>query len=116
MVVGHPVVGMSWEGFVIETLLSLAPNRTEASFYRSAGGAEIDLILTLPGRGPWAIEVKRSLDPRPRKGYHSACEDVRPEAKFVVYPGDERYRVARDVEAITVFDLANEVAGSARWP
>ena len=116
MVVGHPVVGMSWEGFVIETLLSLAPNRTEASFYRSAGGAEIDLILTLPGRGPWAIEVKRSLDPRPRRGFHSGCEDVRPEAKFVVYPGDERYRIAEDVEVVTVFDLANEVAGSARWP
>ena len=72
-VVGHPVVGMGWEGFVIETLLSFAPDRAEASFYRSSGGAEIDLILTLPGRPPWAIEVKRSLDPRPRKGFHSAC-------------------------------------------
>jgi hypothetical protein len=111
-VVGHPVVGMSWEGFVIETLLSFAPNRAEASFYRSSGGAEIDLILTLPGRAPWAIEVKRSLDPRPRKGFHSACKDVRPEAKFVVYPGDERYRLAEDIEAVTVLDLAREVAGS----
>ena len=115
-IVGHPVVGASWEGFVIETLLSVAPNRAEASFYRSSGGAEIDLILTLPGRGPWAIEVKRSLDPRPRKGYHSGCRDVRPEAKFVVYPGDERYRIAEDIEAVTVLDLANEVAGSGRWP
>ena len=115
-IVGHPVVGASWEGFVIETLLSVAPNRAEASFYRSSGGAEIDLILTLPGREPWAIEVKRSLDPRPRKGFHSGCQDVRPEAKFVVYPGDERYRIAEDIEAVTVLDLANEVAGSGRWP
>ena len=99
-VVGHPVVGMSWEGFVIETLLSFAPDRA----------AEIDLILTLPGRAPWAIEVKRSLDPRPRKGFHSACEDVRPEAKFVVYPGDERFRLAEDIEAVTVLDLAQQVA------
>ena len=109
-IVGHPVVGASWDGYVIETLLSVAPDPAEASFYRSAGGAEIDLVLTLPGRGPWAIEVKRSLDPRPRRGYHSACEDVRPEAKFVVYPGDERYRIADDIEAVTVLDLANEVA------
>ncbi|MDE0287809.1 MAG: ATP-binding protein [bacterium] len=109
-IVGHPVVGASWEGFVIETLLSVVPSRAEASFYRSSGGAEIDLVLTLPGRGPWAIEVKRSLDPRPRKGFHSACGDVRPEAKLVVYPGAERYRVTEDIEAISVLDLAHEVA------
>ena len=111
-VTGHPVVGMSWEGFVMETLLSVAPSRTEASFYRASGGAEIDLILTLPGREPWAIEIKRSLDPRPRRGFHSACEDVRPEAKFVVYPGNERFRIAEDIEAVTVVDLANDVAGA----
>ncbi len=115
-VVGHPVVGASWEGFVVETILSLAPNRAEANFYRSSGGAEIDLILTLPGRKPWAIEVKRSLDPRPRRGFHNACEDVRPEAKFVVYPGDERYRLAKDIEAVTVLDIASEVAGSSKRP
>ena len=115
-VVGHPVVGMSWEGFVIETLLSFAPDRADASFYRSSGGAEIDLILTLPGRAPWAIEVKRSLDPRPRRGFHNACKDVRPEAKFVVYPGDERYRLAEDIEAVTVLDLARRVARSATRP
>ncbi|MYB50275.1 MAG: ATP-binding protein [Dehalococcoidia bacterium] len=111
-VIGHPVVGMSWEGFVTETLLSVAPSRTEASFYRASGGAEIDLILTLPGREPWAIEIKRSLDPRPRRGFHSACDDVRPEAKFVVYPGEEQFKIAEDVEAVTVVDLANEVAGA----
>ena len=113
-IVGHPIVGASWEGYVIEALLSVAPDRADASFYRSSGGAEIDLVLTLPGREPWAIEVKRSLDPRPRKGFHSGCVDVRPEAGFVVYPGDERYMVASGVEAVTVLDLANEVAGSGR--
>ena len=110
-VLGHPVVGASWEGFVVETLLSVAPERTEASFYRSSGGAEIDLILTLPGRGAWAIEIKRSLNPRPRRGFYSACEDVEPEARFVVYPGEDRYRVAREVEAVGVWGLAGEVVG-----
>ena len=108
-IVGHPVVGTSWEGFVIETLLSVAPDRAEASFYRSSGGAEIDLVLTLPGREPWAIEVKRSLNPRPARGFHSACQDVRPEAKFVVYPGEERYKVAGDTEAVSLLDLVKEV-------
>ena len=109
-VLGHPVVGHSWEGFVIENLMSVAPVGTEASFYRSASGAEIDLVLRLPGRGVWAIEVKRSLDPRPSRGFHSACEDVGPERKFVVYPGDERYRLARDVVATPLTPLARDVA------
>ena len=111
-VLGHPVVGLSWEGFVVETLLSIAPDRTDASFYRASGGAEIDLLLTMPGRGTWAIEIKRTLNPRPRRGFHSACEDVGPEAKFVVYPGQERYSVGRDVEALGIADMAEEVLGA----
>ena len=113
-ILGHPIVGLSWEGFVIESILSIAPDRTEASFYRASGGAEIDLILTLPGRRPWAVEVKRSLNPRPSKGFHSACQDVEPEAKFVVYPGEERYRVAEDIEALRLVDLADKVSGKSQ--
>ena len=113
-IVGHPIVGLSWEGFVIESLLSVAPDRTEASFYRASGGAEIDLILTLPGRRPWAVEIKRSLNPRPSRGFHSACQDVEPEEKFVVYSGDERYRVAEDVEALRLVDLADKMS-ERRW-
>jgi predicted AAA+ superfamily ATPase len=64
---GHPVVGPSWEGFVIENLLAAAPARTGSSFYRTARGAEIDLLLALGGRhGTWAIEIKRGLAPKVR--------------------------------------------------
>ena len=115
-ILGHPIAGLSWEGSVIDSLLSVAPDRTEASFYRASGGAEIDLVLTLPGRQPWAIEIKRSLNPRPSRGFHSACEDVEPEARFVVYPGGERYRVAQDVEALRVVDLASEIAARTSVP
>ena len=108
-VLGHPVVGQSWEGFVIENLLTVAPSRSEAFFYRASGGAEIDLVLTLPGRRPWAIEIKRSLDPRPAKGFHSACEDVRPEVRFVVYPGVERFALSKETEAINPYDLAEQI-------
>jgi hypothetical protein len=110
-VLGHPVAGLSWEGFVIENLLSVAPQGSDANFYRASGGAEIDLLLKLPGHKPWAIEIKRNLDPRPRKGFYSACIDVKPEARFVVYPGAERFPVAQNIEAISLKALAREVAG-----
>lgn len=104
-VLGHPVSGFGWEGFVIENLLSVAPERSEASFYRSSGGAEIDLVLTLPGREPWAIETKRRLAPKPARGFYSACEVINPEARFVVYPGSERFPISRGVEAIGLKEL-----------
>ena len=105
---GHPVVGASWEGFVIENLLAVAPPRTMASFYRTLAGAEIDLLLELPGkRGPWAIEIKRGLSAGPGRGFHHAREDVKPERAFIVYSGEERYPIAKDVEAIGLREMAS---------
>ncbi len=100
---GHPVLGSSWEGFVIENLLATCPPRTTASFYRTAAGAEIDLLLEMPGKlGLWAIEIKRSLTARPGKGFHNAREDLEPSRAFIVYAGEERYPVGREVEAISL--------------
>lgn len=109
-ILGHPVVGPSWEGFVIENLLSVAPERADAGFYRASGGAEIDLVLTFPGQRVWAIEIMRSLDPKPARGFHSGCKDVKPDARFVVYPGDERFSISRNIEAINIDALAREIA------
>ncbi len=103
---GHPVVGASWEGFVIENLLAVVPTRTEASFYRSAGGAEIDLVLDIPKQGRWAIEIKRGLTARPEKGFHQACEDIKPDRRFLVYSGADRYPATADTEVIGIKELA----------
>ena len=103
---GHPVIGASWEGFVIENLLACAPERTVASFYRTSAGAEIDLLLQLPGGGLWAIEIKRGRAPRLDRGFHNARGDLNPARAFVVYFGEERYPIAEGVEAIGVPDLA----------
>jgi predicted AAA+ superfamily ATPase len=103
---GHPVVGASWEGFVIEQLLSAAPQRTIASFYRASGGAKIDLVLEMPRLGRWAIEIKLGLAPKLQKGFHSARADLEPDRSFVVYSGTKRYRISSDVEAINVRELA----------
>ena len=110
---GHPVVGASWEGFVIESLLAAAPERTAASFYRTAAGAEIDLVLDLPKRGRWAIEIKRGLVPKVEKGFHHACDDLEPARRVVVYSGDERYPLGSGIEALGVRALAAELARSA---
>ncbi|GAB4343553.1 MAG: ATP-binding protein [Desulfobulbaceae bacterium] len=110
---GHPVVGMSWEGFVVENLISTAPEMTTPAFFRTAAGAEIDLLLDIPGQGLWAVEIKRSLAPKLEKGFHHARADVQPDRCFVVYPGRDRYPLAEGVEAIPLQTLAEELAALA---
>ena len=109
-VLGHPIAGASWEGFVIETLLRAAPERARASFYRTATGVEIDLILELPGAWVWAIEIKRGLAPAVEKGFRVALDDVKPDRAFLVHGGDDRYPKGGGVEAIGLRALAEELA------
>jgi predicted AAA+ superfamily ATPase len=109
---GHPIVGASWEGFVIETLLAAAPKHTRLSFYRTAAGAEMDLVLELGGRhGIWAIEIKRGLTTKPTRGFYHAMEDLKPAKTFVVYAGEERYPLSEGVEAIGLSEMAQELSG-----
>lgn len=96
----HPVVGASWEGHVIESLLAVAPAGVVPSFYRSGAGAEIDLLLTWPNGEHWAIEIKRSTAPKVERGFHSACEDIQPSRKWLVYPGAEAYPMRDGIEAM----------------
>ena len=110
-VLGHPIAGASWEGFVIETLLRAAPERTEASFYRTASGVEIDLVLEFPGDRIWAVEIKRGLAPAVGRGFRVAIDDVQPDRAFVVHGGEERYPKGNGVEAVGLRELASELAG-----
>jgi uncharacterized protein len=104
---GHPVVGPSWESFVIEALLVLAPRGTEANFYRTAAGAEIDLVLTLPGGALWAVEIKRSSAPSVTRGFHLACADLKPAKRFVIYPGEDRFPLDGETEVLGLSELGN---------
>ena len=109
----HPVSGGSWEGMAIESLIAAAPSGTDAFFFRSSAGAEIDLLLKLPGQlKPWAIEIKRGLAPKLERGFHSACEDVQPQQRRVVYGGGERFPISDGVEAISLPDLCAELAAT----
>jgi len=108
----HPIVGQSWECFVIENLLDCVVGKAQGYFYRTSGGAEIDLLLSWPNGSLWAIEIKRSLSPKLERGFHAACADLQPTKKFVVYPGAERYRMTADIEAISLKELASELAAA----
>ena len=110
---GHPVTGGSWEGFVIENLLSGIPARASAGFYRTAGGAEIDLVLDLGGGELWAIEIKRSTAPSLSRGFHSACDDLRPARRFVVHPGDDDFPLRRGIEAVSLQSMSRRLSGAA---
>ena len=107
---GHPVAGASWEGFVIESLLAVVPNHTKASFYRTATGVEIDLVLEFGGKqGTWAIEIKRSMTAKLERGNHVALDDIQPQKAFVVYPGKDRYMKDNGIEAISLYEMAEEL-------
>ena len=93
---GHPKLGDSFEGFVIEQLLSAIPSDTTATFYRTAAGAEIDLVLEF-GLERWAIEIKHSSSPSPSRGFFEGCRDIQATRKMVIYPGAESYSIKNEV-------------------
>ena len=112
-ILGHPVAGGSWEGWVIENLLAAAPPGSAASFYRTAAGAEIDLVLDLPGGQRWAIEIKRSKAPVPSKGFYIGAGDVAATRACVVYPGADVYPMGGGAMALPLLDLMGELAAPA---
>jgi len=113
-VLGHPVAGGSYEGFVLENLLGVAPDWAQPCFYRTSAGAEIDLVLEFSPSRCWAIEIKRSTaNPRPEKGFHLACDTLEAERRIVVYPGDRGFPQANGVETVPVVQLMNELLAQA---
>jgi predicted AAA+ superfamily ATPase len=106
---GHPVVGGSWEGFVIENIMAVAGFRVQPYFYRTSGGAEIDLVLEMSSKERWAIEIKRGSVPAVSKGFHLACEDVKPAKRFVVYGGKDSFTMEGGMKAMSLPDLMQEI-------
>jgi hypothetical protein len=110
---GHPIAGASWEGFAVENLLRLSAGSAQANFYRTAAGAEMDLVLEWPGGETWAIEVKRSPAPALGRGFHSARDDLRPARTFVAHAGTDRYAKAEGIEVIGLRELCGLVGDRA---
>jgi len=107
----NPVLGKSWEGFVIENILSILPNNVEAYYYRTAAGAEIDLILNISSKEKWAVEIKNGVAPKITSGFHQACVDIGANRKFIIYGGDDDFAVKNDITVISLVKFMRMLSG-----
>jgi predicted AAA+ superfamily ATPase len=109
---GHPVVGFSWEGFVIENIIAGLSDKWRYSYYRTSTQTEIDLVLEGSKGETWAIEIKRSGAPKIKSTFHTACSDIGATKKIVIYPGSEPYQLTSDTEVIGLIDFLKMMDGS----
>ena len=107
---GHPVVGGSWEGFCIENLIAAAPRGTQANFYRSSAGAEIDLLLKLPDGMLWAIEIKRTTSPKVTRGFQIAAEELGAAERILVYAADREVPMQAGLRAMSPMGAVERLA------
>jgi predicted AAA+ superfamily ATPase len=98
-VLGHPVAGASWEGFVVEQLINAAPTAL-ASFYRTSNGAEVDLVLEFRNGQTWVMEIKRSSAPTVSRGFYTAATDLGAARKLLIAPVEQPYSMKEGVEVL----------------
>ncbi len=114
---GHPSTGASWEGFCIEQVCGLLPPDVQVSFYRTAVGAELDLVVERGSR-KIGFEIKFSSAPKVAKGFWQACQDVGVAQAYVVAPVEEGWpmksQVACPVEVVGPMGLQAVLA--AQFP
>lgn len=102
---GHPIAGRSWEGFVVEQVAAQLPADAQMGFYRTAAGAELDLVIEHRSRKV-GVEIKFSAAPKPTKGFWQAVEDLAVDRAYVVAPVERRYPLSERVEVIPVAQLS----------
>jgi predicted AAA+ superfamily ATPase len=105
---GHPKLGASWEGCVVEQAI-LAAGERNAYYWSTQAGAELDLLLVLEGKR-YGVEVKYSDAPGVTKSMNIAIEDLGLQRLFVVYPGAQKYALARKIEVVPLVELLARIA------
>ena len=101
---GHPNTGASWEGFCIEQICNHLPAGASISFYRTAAGAELDVVVET-GRETTGFEIKFSSAPKVSKGFWQACEDIGVHKAYVMAPVQEGWAMAKDVQVVSPLDI-----------
>lgn len=104
---GHPKLGASWEGFVLEQAI-LAAGERNAYYWATQGGAELDLLLQLQGRR-YGVEIKYSDAPSLTKSMTIASKDLRLTRLYVVYPGSHRYALDKNIEALSLNAVLTQI-------
>ena len=95
---------------LIVNILDALPATARSTFYRSAAGAEIDLVVEFNAKDRWAIEIKRSIsNPAPQKGFYIGCEDIRATRQIVLYPSDERFNLDARTEVMPLRTFLSDV-------
>lgn len=93
----NPILGKSWESFVVENIHSVLPHRAETYFYRTAAGAEIDLVVRMPSSEIWAVEIKYGTAPKLGRHFSAICDDIGAARKYIIYGGDDEFPISSDV-------------------
>jgi predicted AAA+ superfamily ATPase len=101
---GHPNTGASWEGFCIEQICNHLPTGASVSFYRTAAGAELNVVVET-GRETTGFEIKFSSAPKVSKGFWQACEDIGVHKAYVMAPVQEGWAMAKDVQVVSPLDI-----------
>lgn len=102
----HPVVGNSFEGFIIEQIINMLPFHWKYYFWRTSAGAEVDLVLLEEGKKPIVVEIKYSLSPTLTKGFWNALDDLKCSHAYIVYPGKEKYKIRENVIMLPIDQLS----------
>ncbi len=105
----NPILGKSWEGFVVENLHSVMPPLAQTYFFRTASGTEIDFVINMPNSEIWAIEIKFGRAPKIGKSFNQACEYVGATRKFIVYGGDDEFPVGNNVRMISLPNIMKKL-------
>jgi predicted AAA+ superfamily ATPase len=108
----NPRLGASWEGFVVEQVLAVTGDR-HAYYWGTQSGAELDLLLSVGGKR-YGVEVKYADAPRLTRSMQIAMSDLRLSQLFVVYPGAERYALAKGIEALSLAQVLRELRSHRR--
>jgi predicted AAA+ superfamily ATPase len=108
---GHPIVGASWEGFVVEQIANNLPIGAQIFYYRTQAGSELDLVIE-KGLKRIVIEIKLSTSPQVKKGFWQAIKDISATEAYVIAPVTQVYKLKDEVKVISPLDFINQVLKS----
>ncbi len=105
----HPIYGHSWESFVMEQVRAALPLGWDMGFWRTAAGAEIDLVLSQGGQVQIVAEIKATSLPKLSRGFYQGCDDLQPKEKWILFSGKEPISLARGVTVLPVAEAVKRL-------